>query len=196
VARSRLNLGEGEQLALRWRRHSYTLTGPVLVLLSCSGGGGFLLGTLPDSGQHHLLRGLIGAAIGLVGLRWAVWPFLVWYATSWMLTTRRLIVCEGVWSRRGTDVPLGRVTGVSSTRSLLQRMCGAGRLSIGFAGGYAAELHPAGQPGHGLLIIDDLPLLKEVQPLLVTLVDGAPRIAFLPPTPPPAGPDPALPDLY
>lgn len=197
MARSRLNLGEGEQLALRWRRHSYTLTGPVLVLLSCSGGGGFLLGTLPDSGQHHLLRGIIGAAIGLVGLRWAVWPFLTWYGTSWLLTSRRLIISQGVLAKHGTDVPLGRVTGVSSNRSLLQRLCGAGRLSVGFAGGYATELHPAaGRPGHGLLVLNDVPMLAEVQPLLVHLVECCPKIAFLPPDTPGPGPDPALPDLY
>jgi membrane protein YdbS with pleckstrin-like domain len=196
VRRGRLNLGEGEQFALQLRRHCYTLAGPALVLLICAGGGAFLVGTVPDTGGHHLLRLLISAAIALVALRWAVWPFLVWYATSWLLTTQRLIICEGVLSGRGTDVPLGRITGVGSTRSLLQRLCGAGRLSIVFAGGYAAELYPAGQPGHGLLVIDDLPLLNEVQPLVAHLVDSAPRIAFLPPPAPPSGPDPALPDLY
>jgi hypothetical protein len=196
VSRGRLNLGEGEQVALRWRRHCYTLTGPVLILFLCSGGGGFLLGTLPDSGRHHVLRLIIGAAIALVALRWAVWPFLTWYGTSWLLTSRRLIISRGVWSKHGTDVPLGRVTGVSSNRSLLQRLCGAGRLSIGFAGGYAAELHPAGQPGHGLLVINDVPMLAEVHPLLLHLVEICPKIAFLPPAPPRPGPDPALPDLY
>jgi membrane protein YdbS with pleckstrin-like domain len=196
VRRGGLNLGEDEQYVLRLRRHCYTLTGPALVLLICAGGGAFLIGTVPDTGEHHLLRLLIGAAVALVALRWAVWPFLNWYATSWLLTTRRLIVCEGVLSQRGTDIPLGRITGVGSTRSLLQRLCGAGRLSIVFAGGYAAEIYPAGQPGHGLLVLDDLPLLHEVQPLLGRLVDGAPRIAFLPPAAPPPGPDPALPDLY
>jgi hypothetical protein len=106
-------------------------------------------------------------------------------------------VVQGVLAKHGTDVPLGRVTGVSSTRSMLQRLCGAGRLSVAFAGGYAAELYPAsGQPGHGLLMLEDVPMLSEIQPLLAHLVDSCPKIAFLPPNPPRPGPDPALPDLY
>jgi hypothetical protein len=74
------------------------------------------------------------------------------------------------------------------TRSLLQRIFGAGRLTVSFA-------DAAPPDGRAVLVLDHVPLVFEVQRVLVTLVGAAPRIASLPPEPPVAAPDPALPDL-
>ena len=170
----RVLLADGERLALELRSHWYTLIGPALVLVTTSGTGSFLAATVPDSDAQTTLRWIIAATCAALVLRWSVWPFLVWYANSYLLTTRRLIIREGVMARRGHDIPLARITDASFTRSLLQRMLGCGRLTINTAG------------QRGSVVIDDVPLVEDVQRAIQSLVSGAPR-----PAPPPSFGDPA-----
>lgn len=170
----RVLLAEGERLALELRSHWYTLIGPALVLVATSGIGSYLAATVPASDARVTLRWIIGTTCGAIVLRWSVWPFLVWYANSYLLTTRRLIIREGVMAKRGHDIPLVRITDVSYTRTLLQRMLGCGRLTISTAG------------QRGAVVIDDVPLIEDVQKAIQGLVAGAPR----PPDPGPPHPGP------
>jgi len=176
---------EGEHSVIHLRRHVYTLIGPALVLLLCSGVGAFLVATVPESGARTALRWIIAGAVAAVAARWAVWPFAVWYANTHVLTTRRLIRREGVFGSRGVELGLGRVLDVSCRRTVLQRTFGAGRLTISFA-------DPAAPGGRGSMVVDDVPLIVDVQRLLLAHVEAAPRAVW----PPPAPPDPALPGLY
>jgi uncharacterized membrane protein YdbT with pleckstrin-like domain len=173
VKGGRVLLAEGERLAVELRSHWYTLVGPALVLVATSGLGSYLAATVPESDARATLRWIIGATCAGIVLRWSVWPFLVWYANSYLLTTRRLIIREGVLARRGHDIPLARITDASFTRSLLQRILGCGRLTISTAG------------QRGSVVIDDVPLVEEVQRAIQGLVSGAPR-----PAPPAAVGDP------
>ncbi len=187
-------------MAVVLHRAWFTLFWPAVVLLLCVGLGAYGAGRVPDSGPQHALRWIVGGSAGLVALRWSVWPFLVWYSRTVRLTSQRLILCDGLFARRGTEVPLGRVTEVSTHRTGLARVFGAGRLTVSFAGGYAADLFPVrGAPGRGAVSLDDVPSVNAVHRLLLELVADVPRIAFLPPGPPgQAGKmrDPSLPDLH
>jgi uncharacterized membrane protein YdbT with pleckstrin-like domain len=186
VKGGRVLLAEGERLVLELRSHWYRLIGPALVLVATSGTGSFLAATVPESDARVTLRWIIGATCAALVLRWSVWPFLVWYANSYMLTTRRLIIREGVMARRGHDIPLVRITDASFTRTLLQRMLGCGRLTISTSGSTAGQ--------RGNVVIDDVPLIEDVQRAIQGLVSGAPRpVAADPPDPPWADP-PAWPD--
>lgn len=163
VSERRVQFAEGETLALELRGHWYTLTAPVLVLLLTCGVGSFLAATVPDSDARATLRVIIAVTGTALVLRWSVWPFLVWYAHSFLLTTRRLVVREGVMARRGHDVALDGITDASYTRSLLQRMVGCGRLSISVGG----------RPG--VVVLDDVPLVAEVREALAALAADARR---------------------
>jgi uncharacterized membrane protein YdbT with pleckstrin-like domain len=175
---------EGEAVALELRRHSYTLAGPMLILLLSCGVGSFLVATVPESGARTGLRVVIAAGVAIVALRWAVWPFGVWYANSYLLTDHRLIRRDGIFGR-GLDVALGRVLDVSLTRTVLQRLFGAGRLTVSYVDGSA--------PGsRAVLVMDHVPVVRDVQRVLVALVGTAPRIAVLAQQPPV---DPDLPEL-
>lgn len=163
--RRRVPLAEGETLAVELRRHGHTLVLPVLVLLLAAAVGPFLAGTVPDSEARPTLRVIIAATGAVLVLRWSIWPFLAWYARSVLLTTRRLIIREGVLARRGQDVPLDAITDASYTRTLLQRMLGCGRLSIAVGG----------RPG--AVVLDDVPLVAEVRSALAGLAADARRSA-------------------
>lgn len=156
----RLPLLEGERPAFEVRAHIYTLAGSVFVLILTSGVAAFLAATVPDSDARPTLRLIIaGTAVALV-LRWSIWPFLGWYSRSYLVTDRRVIVREGVFSRRGHDVPLSRLVSASYTRTVLQRMFGCGRLTLTTA-------------GSGDLVVEDVPMVVEVQRVLAALTAAA-----------------------
>jgi uncharacterized membrane protein YdbT with pleckstrin-like domain len=187
VARGRRPaLLDGEQLTVVLHRAWYTLFWPAVVLVLFTGLGAYGAGRVPDSGPQHALRWIIGGTAALIVLRWSFWPFLVWYSRSLRITDQRVILCDGLLDKRGTEVPLGRIIEVATDRSGLRRMFGAGRLTVRFAGGYAADLFPVpGAPGQGAVSLDDVPAVNAVHKLLLQLVAQAPRIAFLPPDPHP-----------
>jgi hypothetical protein len=176
---------EGERFLLEFRRHAYVLVLPALVLGVCSGVGAFLVATVPDSGARNALRWVISAGILVVALRWSVWPFAVWYANRHVITTGRVIHREGVLARHGAELTLDRVLGISLSRSVLQRALHAGRLTLDYT-------DPGTPTGRGAWVIDDVPLVADVQQVLVALTSSMPR----PPAAPPGSTDPALPDLY
>ena len=86
-------------------------------------------------------------------------PLLRWKTTVYELTGGRLRVREGILTRRGRDIPLSRVSDVSFTRSLLDRLVGAGRLVVE-------------SPGeHGQIVLTDIPQVERVQAILFDLVE-------------------------
>jgi len=163
-------LGEGEQLVFELRAHAYRLARPALVLVGTSGAATYLAASVPDGPARVPLRLIITAVAAAVVGRWALWPFLTWYATTYVLSTRRLILRRGVIARQGQDVPLGRVTDASCRRSLFQRVLGCGTLTV----------QTAGEGGE--IVIRDLPLVEEAQRELYQLVNGPP---FVPASSPP-----------
>ena len=103
------------------------------------------------------LADLVVAVVLLVFV--VVRPLLRWKTTTYELTTRRLRVREGIVARRGRDIPLARVSDVSFTRSLLDRLVGAGRLVVE-------------SPGeHGQIVLTDIPQVERVQAILFDLVE-------------------------
>ena len=57
-----------------------------------------------------------------------------WWTTEYVLTTERVVVRAGVFSRRGTEIPLEVINNVAFTQSLLERMIRSGDLLIESAG--------------------------------------------------------------
>jgi uncharacterized membrane protein YdbT with pleckstrin-like domain len=60
-----------------------------------------------------------------VALRW-----LSWLTTYFVVTSDRVIFRSGIISRRGVEIPLGRVNNVLFHQSLFERVIGAGDLLI------------------------------------------------------------------
>ena len=154
-------LGADEQVVLRTRTHAKALFSPAsgLVVIGAAVGAGCAL--IPGEARPV---GQLGVA--LVGLALAVWwsviPFLRWRATTYTVTTRRLLTRRGILSRTGHQIPLDRVVEVSLVRSLGDRILGCGTLTIITAG------------EDGALVLDDVPEVETVHAELSELLYGDP----------------------
>jgi membrane protein YdbS with pleckstrin-like domain len=155
-------LGEDETLVLELRPHAKRLVGPALVLLVTAPAATYLAGRIPaEGGLVGWVRWAVAVAAALVVLRWSVWPFLVWWNTVYVITDRRLVMRQGVISRRGHDMPLTRLNDVTFSHSLLDRMLGCGDLVVESAG------------ERGQVVLQDIPQVEKVQRTLYRLGDDA-----------------------
>lgn len=78
-------------------------------------------------------------------------PYLRWVTTHYVVTDRRLITRRGVVARTGRDLPLDRVSDISFSRSVLERLLGCGTLVVESAG------------ERGQLVLEHVPHVEQVQ---------------------------------
>ena len=151
------DLTHGEQLVLRLHPHGKTMARPLFLLLLVVAAAIVIIVLLPASAGTtvRLVVGVLALllAAGLFGL-----PFLRWRTTVYEITTRRLRLREGILTRSGRDFPLNRISDVSFSQGLLDRMFGCGRLIVESPG-------EAGQ-----LILAEIPNVRQVQAALFQLV--------------------------
>jgi uncharacterized membrane protein YdbT with pleckstrin-like domain len=156
---SEATLSEGECLVLKLHPHWKTLLRPILVLALIVAAALALLIFLTPHAHAAIIRLGIGAAALVATMIWFVVPLLRWSTTSYELTTRRLRLRKGILSREGRDFPLIRISDVSFSHGLLDRMLGCGRLVVESAG------------EHGQLVLTEIPRVAEVQSKLFQLVE-------------------------
>ena len=77
-----------------------------------------------------------------------------------MVTNRRIVHREGVITRSGRDVPLNRVNDVSFQHGPIDRIFGAGTLTIESAG------------ERGQVVLSDVPRVEKVQHTVYDLVQA------------------------
>jgi uncharacterized membrane protein YdbT with pleckstrin-like domain len=144
-------LGEGEEVVLDLHPHWKRLVVPAALVPIVAGVASYVIFVLPSGSLQTAGRLAIAAAAVAVLLRFAVWPWLRWLTTRYVLTTQRVVIRQGVFGRSGRDVPLTRVNDVSFHHSLLERMLGCGTLTIESAG------------EHGQAILPEVPRVEQVQ---------------------------------
>ncbi len=153
------SLTEGESFVLQLHPHWKTLLRPVLILIVVVAAALTALILLPS--RSHI--GIARLAIGLIALVaiviWFVVPLLRWRTTTYELTTRRLRLRSGILSRSGRDFPLIRISDVSFSHGLIDRLLGCGRLVVESAG------------EHGQLVLNEIPTVEHVQATLFQLVE-------------------------
>jgi uncharacterized membrane protein YdbT with pleckstrin-like domain len=150
-----------ERVVVHKHPHWKTLVLPVLVFLLIVGLGSFLAALI--SGQSWQPYGLM--ALGVLGGAGLVWltvvPLLRWRTTHFVLTTRRVLVREGILSRSGIDIPISRINTVQFRRSFIDRILGCGTLIIESASDEPLEF-------------DDIPQVERVHSLLYYEVNPEP----------------------
>jgi uncharacterized membrane protein YdbT with pleckstrin-like domain len=151
------DLTQGEQLVLRLHPHGKTMVRPALVLLLIVAAAIVIILLLPQTVAWPV-RAAVGVAALLAAAVWFVVPLLRWRTTTYEVTTRRLRLREGILSRSGRDFPLNRISDVSFSQGLLDRMFGCGRLIVE-------------SPGEtGQLVLTEIPDIRRVQGVLFQLV--------------------------
>jgi len=66
--------------------------------------------------------------------------FVKWRTVDFVVTSDRVIFREGVFAKRGIEIPLGRVNNVNFSQGILERLVGAGNLMIE-SGGEDGQSH-------------------------------------------------------
>ncbi|MGE5413951.1 MAG: PH domain-containing protein [Syntrophomonadaceae bacterium] len=127
-------MATGERIVLRERQHWFVLVyearwallGLLLgfALLLLRGGGATPGGLFGDVLLWVTLLLLVGGGI------WAAWSVLRWQSEEYVVTTRRILACEGVINRRATDSSLEKINDAILTQSLFGRIFGFGDLEV------------------------------------------------------------------
>lgn len=152
------DLTEGERTVFTLHPHWKTVAGPAMILAIAAVGAVVLLIVIPAGRWAAAERIAVGVALLLV-LIWSVIPLLRWRTTTYQLTNRRLRLRQGIVSRSGRDFPLVRISDVSFSHGLVDRMLGCGRLVVESAG------------EHGQLVLTEIPHVVRVQATLFQLVE-------------------------
>ena len=149
----------GEHVLTHRHPHWKMLVVPVLVLLVAVGVGSYLAALVANQTWATVAWLVLGViALGLVG-RFTLAPVVRWRTTHFVVTTRRVLVREGLFTRRGLDIPLARITGVQFHQSLFERLLGVGTLAIE---------SPSDEP----LELRDIPRVEQVHTLLYQELAG------------------------
>src|SRR4029078_4282374 len=126
---------------------------PVLVLLVVVSLGSFLA-ALSGAQTWGLWAQVVVLVIALVlVVRFTLAPLIRWRTTHFVITNRRVLVREGLITRRGMDIPMRRITGVQFRQSLFERLFGVGTLVMESASDDPLEF-------------EDIPGVEEVHALL------------------------------
>jgi uncharacterized membrane protein YdbT with pleckstrin-like domain len=153
-------LSEGEEVVLRLHQHWKTVLAPLLILAATVVGLLALLllvSAVRDSGPARIALGVVALVIVIT---WVARPLLRWRTTSYELTNRRLRLRAGIITRTGRDFPLSKISDVSFSQGLLDRVLGCGRLVVE-------------SPGErGQLVLTEIPHVQHVQATLFQLVEN------------------------
>jgi uncharacterized membrane protein YdbT with pleckstrin-like domain len=127
-------LAGDEQVVLHRHPHWKRLFWPVVVLIVTSAAASFGSAVVNSTNWDPNVKRIIFAVIGglwLVLIVWlALWPFLDWLTTHFVITDRRVMFRHGVLSRSGIDIPLARINSVEFRHRLIDRILRTGTLIV------------------------------------------------------------------
>lgn len=125
-------LAPGEVLIKSFRRHPIVLVKPLGVwLLSLVGVG--LASLLLTQGLPVPFIDLVVRWLALLLTAFTAVKYIRWRMDRYLITNRRVLLIEGLFSLKVSAVALARITGTSFSRSFLGRILGYGNLSLGSA---------------------------------------------------------------
>lgn len=115
-----------ERLIARFRGHARALFWSALLMIAVSGATGYFYGNLPAGFENWMLFAA-AAALMLFGV---LIPYLVWAARRYTITTRRVVVREGLGARKSREMSHARGYSIAVRRGIVQRMWGAGTITL------------------------------------------------------------------
>ena len=127
-------LAEDEEVVRHLHPHWVTVFWPVVRFLLIVGATSFGMAVIPAGRQQGVYRLALLAVAVLLLLVTVVVPLARWRATHYVVSTHRLLFREGILVRRGRDLGLSRITDVSYTQTLGERVIRSGTLTIQTAG--------------------------------------------------------------
>ena len=163
----------------RLRRTTAVLVIPALVLVAGAFGAAYLPFRLPE--PWGLVAG-VGCALAVVVV--SLYPLLLWLATAYTITTRRIILRSGLFVRVRREVAFGRIRDVTVRRNPLHLLSGSGNVRIALLDDEPIVLRSVPRPA---LVFAALQELAE-RSFAVTGSHGPGLRPAAPSAPPPSGP--------
>ena len=151
-------LAGGEEVVAHLHPHAMAVLWPVVRLLLLVGAASFASALVPEGEFQPPVRLAVAALALVLVLVSVVGPLLRWRTTHYVVTTTRVLHRSGVLTRRGRDVALARITDVSSSQTLWERVIRAGTLSVTSA-------------GEGATVLRRVPGCERVQALLTHMIE-------------------------
>jgi membrane protein YdbS with pleckstrin-like domain len=146
-------LNPGEEVALDLRPHWKFLSAPVCTVVAMAAASlAALIEGIPRLADLALAAALVLCLLWLAG-RW-----LRWASSSFVVTTQRLVVRRGVLRRTAREILLDRLTDISSSQTLLDRLLRCGDVLVESPGRDSPE------------VFKDLPRPAAVRNLICQLV--------------------------
>ena len=152
-------LTSGEKVEKSLHPHWRTVVGPMVIGLILIAACAYAAYLSPDDTKGNVIQWIAVGVGVLIGIPLVIVPFLRWRTTHYVITTHRVMVRKGIVNKNGKDITLSKITDVSFSQTLLDRMLGSGTLSIESAGDSPNEAFEA------------IPRSDRVQQLLNHLID-------------------------
>jgi uncharacterized membrane protein YdbT with pleckstrin-like domain len=128
-----------------------------IVICAAAGAG---IAYAPDHGTG---RSVVIIAIVVVGFLLLCWlsfaPWIQWRTTHYVFTSHRVLIRRGVLKRTGRDISLQRISDVSFSQSLWDRLVRAGTVTIESAGEQGQE------------VLTNIPRSDDVQQMINRLIE-------------------------
>jgi uncharacterized membrane protein YdbT with pleckstrin-like domain len=140
-------LGEDEEVVLDLHPHWKVLVMPVVSAIVAVGLAGFIIGEWHSSIGREVI--IMLAVISL--LVTSLWPYFKWFTTQYVVTSKRVVIRTGVFSRNGRDIPMNRINDVSFHHNFFDRMLGCGTLRVDSGN------------DRGEVVLTEVPHVEEVQ---------------------------------
>ena len=149
-------LAPDERLLLHRHPHWKMLFWPAVTFILGTALAGFA-GGLAWRHTGDAVRTAVLIAVAVVWAALVLWrcagPTIRWRSTHFIITDRRVLVRDGVFTHTGIDIPMNRIASVQFRHRLSERVFGTGTLIIDAASGDPLEYHdiPDVEHVHGLL---------------------------------------------
>ena len=122
-------LSPDESVVVQFRPHWQAILAPMVLGVLAVIGVGVSLATTDGVVRWILVAGVAGVwALG------SIRSLADWWTTQYVLTTERVVYRAGVFSRRGTEIPLEVINNVAFSQGFLERLVRSGDLLIESAG--------------------------------------------------------------
>ena len=115
-----------------WKRHWIHLSGPLAIGAGATLALGYLAGFLTRQNVDGLVTVAVLIWLGVIG--WVAWKVFDWYFDRFILTNKRVMVVNGIITRKVAMMPLLRVTDMKYEQSALGRMLSYGTFVLESAG--------------------------------------------------------------
>ena len=127
-------LADDERVVRHLHPHWLTVFWPIVAFLVLVGLGSFGAALIPEGSNQGVYRLVVVVLAVLLAVAFVVVPVLKWRTTHYVITSHRILYRVGILSRTGRDIGLSRITDVSYSQTLWDRIINSGTLTIETAG--------------------------------------------------------------